>query len=104
MSTQYIDLLKRYLYIQQEIDKRKDEILAESKVKGEVYRAHKSILKILHTHCPDLFDKIVELPKRLERIQNIEALEEIEDAGLASDEQHAQTLIETNAPLEWRRR
>ena len=69
-------------------------------IEGEVYRAHKSILKILRVHCPDLFDKIVELPKRLERIQNIEALEKIEDAGLASDSQNAQTLIETNAPLE----
>jgi len=98
MSTQYIDLLKRYPYIRQEIDKRKDELLAKSKVKGEVYRAHKSILKILHTHCPDLFDKIVELPKRLERIQDIEILEQIENAGLASDGQGVWALVKANDP------
>jgi len=96
MSNQYAEFLKQHPYIDEEIRRRKDELLT----KGEVNRAHKSILKILHTHCPDLFDNIVELPKRLERIQDTEILEKIEDAGLASDGQNAQTLIETNAPLE----
>ena len=96
MSSQYIDFLKQHPYIQRELENRSEELLT----KGEINRAHKSILKILRTHCPDLFDNVVELPKRLERIQNIEILEKIEDAGLASDGKNAQVLIETNAPLE----
>jgi hypothetical protein len=96
MSSQYIDFLKHHPYIDEEIHRRKDEFLA----KGEVNRAHKSILKILRTHCPDLFDKLVELPKQLDRIQDIEILEKIEDAALESDAQRVQALIETNAPTE----
>lgn len=96
MSNQYAEFLKQHPYIDEEIHRRKNEFLAE----GEVNRAHKSILKILRTHCSDLFDNIVELPKRLERIQDIGILEKIEDAALASDSQNAQKLIETNVPLE----
>jgi hypothetical protein len=96
MSNQYAEFLKQHPYIDQEIHRREDELLAE----GEVNRAHKSILKIRRTHCPDLFDKIVELPKRLERIQDIEILEKIEDAALASDGQNVQILVETNDPTE----
>ena len=96
MSNQYAEFLKQHPYIDEEIHRRKDEFLAE----GEVNRAHKSILKILRTHCPDLFEKLVELPKRLDCIQDIEILEKIEDAALASDVQYVQALIETNAPVE----
>ena len=89
MSNQYAEFLKQHPYIDEEIHRRKDEFSAE----GEVNRAHKSILKILRTHCPDLFDNVIELPKRLESIQDIEVLEKIEDAGLASDGENAQALI-----------
>ncbi len=96
MSSQYIDFLKQHPYIREEIENRSEELLT----KGEINRAHKSILKILRTHCPDLFDKLVELPKRLDCIQDIEILDKIEDAALASDVQRVQALIETNAPTE----
>jgi hypothetical protein len=96
MSNQYAEFLKQHPYIDEEIHRCKDEFLA----KGEVNRAHKSILKILRAHCPDLFDKLVELPKQLDRIQDIEILEKIEDAALESDAQRVQALIETNAPTE----
>ncbi len=100
MSSQYAEFLKQHPYIDEEIHRRKDEFLAKGEVKGEVNRAHKSILKILRAHCPDLFDKLVELPKQLDRIQDIEILEKIEDAALESDAQRVQALIETNAPTE----
>ena len=100
MSNQYAEFLKQHPYIDEEIHRCKDEFLAEGDAKGEVNRAHKSILKILRTHCPDLFDKLVELPKRLDRIQDIEILEKIEDAALASNVRYVQALIETNAPVE----
>jgi hypothetical protein len=96
MSNQYAEFLKQHPYIDEEIHRRKDEFLA----KGEVNRAHKSILKILRTHCPDLFGKLVELSKRLDCIQDIEILDKIEDAALESDAQRVQALIETNAPTE----
>ena len=96
MSSQYIDFLKQHPYIREEIENRKEELLT----KGEINRAHKSILKILRTHCPDLFVKLVEFPKRLDCIRNIEVLDKIEDAALESDVERVQALIETNTPTE----
>jgi hypothetical protein len=96
MSTQYAEFVKLHPYIRQELENRKEELLAE----GEIKYAHKSILKILHTNCPDILNELVELPKLLGCIKNVEVLEKIEDAALASDRQSIQTLIETHAPTE----
>ena len=96
MSTQYAEFVKLHPYIRQELENRREELL----VKGEIKYAHKSILKILHTNCPDLLDEVIELPRLLGYIRNIEVLEKIEDAALASDKQNVRTLIETYAHTE----
>jgi hypothetical protein len=100
MSTQYAEFVKLHPYIRQELENRKEELLAEGEIKGEIKYAHKSILKILHTNCPDILNELVELPKLLGCIKNVETLEKIEDAALASDKQSIQTLIEMHAPTE----
>ncbi|HEX3641720.1 MAG TPA: hypothetical protein VHV10_10550, partial [Ktedonobacteraceae bacterium] len=56
-----------------------------------------SILNALRSHFSDT---LVELAKRLGRIQNIEVLEKIEEAALVSDLQHVWTLVKANDPTE----
>jgi hypothetical protein len=94
MSTQYAEFVKLHPYIRQELENRKEELLVE----GEIKYAHKSILKILHTNCSDLLKELVELPRLLGYIRNVEVLDK--DAALASDKQSVRTLIETYAPIE----
>jgi hypothetical protein len=85
MSTQYADFMAQNPLFQQKLQER------------DINRLRKSILKILRINFSDTFD---ELAKQIGRIQNIEILEKIEDAGLASDKQNVQALIEKNASAE----
>jgi len=90
MYSQYKDFLKENPVVHQ--------FMIESEKKGEIERLRKSILKNLRIHFSD---SLVELAKQvLGDIQDVEALDQLEDLAFTSDEQSLRASLMQHLPAQ----
>jgi hypothetical protein len=98
----YREFLLQSPLFQEALRQRIQETVAENLIKswatGWMEGQVKLTIKILRCHFSDYSDALLELTKRLGRIQDITVLEKIEQAALVSDVQGVWSLVRANDP------
>jgi hypothetical protein len=92
MSTQYIDFLKQHPYIDEEIRRRRDQILAE----GEI----EVILQLLRIHFSETMAELVKLALRRVDMRDAEVIGPLKEAALNLDEQGVNRWVKDHLPAE----
>jgi len=96
MSNQYAEFLKQHPYIDEEIHRREDELLAKGEAEGKV----EVILEMLRIHFSEATAELVKLALRRVDIRDAEVMGPLKEATTHLDEQGVNRWLKDHLPAE----